>query len=124
MPLQQLAAEQHHQRDDDDQQNNDENRAHATVGEAHQNREGRELGELLELIPLGAGSEVGRSCVVAGSAALAISDTFVKLIAWYANEWPYARRLVELVLELLRHGLVAAAINGALGGEAGSPLPF
>lgn len=64
----QLAAEQqHHQRDDDDQQNNDENRAHATVGgEAHQNREGQqELGELLELIPLGAGSEVGRSCVVA-----------------------------------------------------------
>jgi len=64
----QLAAEQqqqHHQRDDDDEQNNDENRAHATVGEAHQNREGQELGELLELIPLGAGSEVGRSCVVA-----------------------------------------------------------
>ena len=61
----QLAAEQHHQRDDDDQQNNDENRAHAVGGEAHQNREGQELGELLELIPLGAGSEVGRSCVVA-----------------------------------------------------------
>ena len=32
--------------------------------------------------------------------------------------------VIELVLELLRHGLVAAAINGALGGEAGSHLPF
>ena len=61
MSLQQLAAEQQQQqRRDDDQQNNDENRA--AVGGEHPREE---LGELLELIPLGAGSEVGRSCVVA-----------------------------------------------------------
>ena len=60
MSLQQLAAEQQQQQRDDDQQNNDENRA--AVGGEHPREE---LGELLELIPLGAGSEVGRSCVVA-----------------------------------------------------------
>ena len=57
MSLQHLAAEQ---RVDDDRQNNDQ----AAVGEQQQPTQ-EELGELLELIPLGAGSEVGRSCIVA-----------------------------------------------------------
>ena len=61
LSLQHLAAEQ---RVDDHQ--NDEAVA---VGEQQQQEEQQpqreELGELLELIPLGAGSEVGRSCVVA-----------------------------------------------------------
>ena len=50
----------------------------------------------------------GRSCVIDGHSSLALSETFVKVIGWYAKEWPYAKRLVELLLHMqaVDHGVM------------------
>jgi glyceraldehyde 3-phosphate dehydrogenase len=40
------------------------------------------------------------SCVVDPAAGIALSDTFVKLVAWYDNEWGYSNRVVELVAHM------------------------
>lgn len=54
----------------------------------------------------------GRSCVVDGRSSLALSPTFVKLVAWYGNEWAYCRRVVELALHMqaVEHGVVPDAM--------------
>ena len=41
--------------------------------------------------------------------ALILACTLLKLVAWYQVEWPYARRLVELLLHMqaVDHGVVA-----------------
>lgn len=39
-----------------------------------------------------------RSSIVDVTAGIAISDTFVKLVSWYDNEWGYSNRLVDLIL--------------------------
>ena len=50
----------------------------------------------------------GRSCIIDGAASIALNDGFVKVVAWYANEWPYAKRVVELLLHMqaVDHGVV------------------
>ena len=44
---------------------------------------------------------VGESCtsVFDAHAGIALSDTFVKLVAWYDNEWAYSCKC----LDLMRH---------------------
>ena len=39
-----------------------------------------------------------RSCIVDTKASMSISDTFLKIIAWYDNEWAYSNRLVDLIM--------------------------
>lgn len=36
------------------------------------------------------------TCIFDAGAGLAIDDTFVKLVAWYDNEWGYSNKLLEL----------------------------
>ena len=37
------------------------------------------------------------TCIFDAAAGMALNDTFVKLIAWYDNEWGYACKTLELV---------------------------
>lgn len=44
-------------------------------------------------------------CVFDEKAGLSLNDRFVKLIAWYDNEWGYSCRLVDLALYVGKKGL-------------------
>lgn len=37
-----------------------------------------------------------RTCVFDAKAGIAISDTFVKIVGWYDNEWGYSSKLIDL----------------------------
>jgi len=37
------------------------------------------------------------SCYFDAAAGIALNDRFVKLVAWYDNEWGYSHRVVDLV---------------------------
>jgi len=40
------------------------------------------------------------SCIFDAHAGIALSPTFVKLVAWYDNEWGYSSRLVDLIIHM------------------------
>lgn len=46
------------------------------------------------------------SCTFDVKAGISLNDTFVKLVAWYDNEWGYSNRLVDLIIHM-------AAVDGA-----------
>jgi glyceraldehyde 3-phosphate dehydrogenase len=37
------------------------------------------------------------SCIFDASAGIALNDKFIKLVAWYDNEWGYSRRCIDLI---------------------------
>lgn len=41
------------------------------------------------------------SCIFDAKAGIALNDHFVKLVAWYDNEWGYSRRVLDLLGTLL-----------------------
>jgi len=43
------------------------------------------------------------SCIFDAEAGIALNDHFVKLIAWYDNEWGYSHRLIDLVEYIAKH---------------------
>jgi len=43
------------------------------------------------------------SCVFDAKAGIQLNDKFVKLIAWYDNEWGYSNRVVDLIAYVSKH---------------------
>ena len=38
------------------------------------------------------------TCIFDATAGIMLTDTFVKLVAWYDNEWGYSNKLVDLAI--------------------------
>ncbi len=42
------------------------------------------------------------TCIFDEKAGIMLDDTFVKLIAWYDNEWGYSNKVIDLVMHVAR----------------------
>ena len=40
------------------------------------------------------------TCIFAAKAGIILDDNFVKLIAWYENEWSYSKKVVDLIAQM------------------------
>ena len=45
-----------------------------------------------------------RTCIFDAKAGIALNDSFVKVVAWYDNEWGYSNKLIDLVQEVAKVG--------------------
>ncbi len=45
-----------------------------------------------------------RTCIFDAKAGIALNDSFVKVVAWYDNEWGYSNKLIDLVEEISKIG--------------------
>lgn len=43
-----------------------------------------------------------RTCIFDAKAGIALNDHFVKLVAWYDNEWGYSNKIIDMVQELAK----------------------
>jgi glyceraldehyde 3-phosphate dehydrogenase len=43
-----------------------------------------------------------RTCIFDAKAGIALNDSFVKVVAWYDNEWGYSNKLIDLVEEVAK----------------------
>ena len=43
-----------------------------------------------------------RTCIFDVTAGIMISPTFVKLVAWYDNEWGYSNKLIDLCAYIMQ----------------------
>ena len=41
-----------------------------------------------------------RTSVFDATAGIALTDTFVKLVSWYDNEWGYSNKVLDLVAHI------------------------
>lgn len=41
-----------------------------------------------------------RTCIFDAGSGIMLTDTFVKLVAWYDNEWAYSQKVVDLILHM------------------------
>jgi len=42
------------------------------------------------------------SCIFDAKAGIMLNSTFVKLVAWYDNEWGYSNRMIDLVAHMFK----------------------
>ena len=47
-----------------------------------------------------------RSCIFDATASIQLNDHFIKLVAWYDNEWGYSNRLIDLIIHMNRIDLI------------------
>ena len=45
-----------------------------------------------------------RTSIFDSKAGIALTDTFVKLVSWYDNEWGYSNKLLDLAVYMSKQG--------------------
>merc|ERR1711945_69201 len=52
------------------------------------------------------------SCTFDAKAGIMLDSTFVKLVAWYDNEWGYSCRVVDLIKHMAKVDKAEASVEG------------